>query len=119
MDAAGRPLSISGVEWWVQARASDGAQPSLGLHWDSDEEHKAEVGEHLPPWLATVTYLGAQGAPTLILPAAADADGHTVPLPAMGGFLSWPRPGKHLAFDGRLLHGTLHALAATAQAAKL
>ena len=39
---------LRGVEWWVQARASDGAQPSLGLHWDADEKHKAEVGEPEP-----------------------------------------------------------------------
>ena len=35
--------AVRGVVWWVQARASDGAQPSLGLHWDADEKHKAEV----------------------------------------------------------------------------
>ena len=106
---------LSGAEWWVQVRSSDGGQPSLGLHWDADEEHKNEVGEHLPPWIATVTYIGGRGAPTLILPALADADGRVAPVPRVGGYLSWPVPGKHLAFDGRLLHGTLHELAATSE----
>ena len=35
VDATGQPLRICGVEWWVQARESDGMQPSLGLHWDA------------------------------------------------------------------------------------
>ena len=53
--------------WWVQVR-TPGGQPSLNLHFDADEEHKNHAGEHIPPWLATVTYLGSRGAPTLILP---------------------------------------------------
>ena len=54
---------IVGVEWWVQCRSSDG-QPTIRLHWDSDELYKRRTGEHLPPWLATVTYLTSCGAPT-------------------------------------------------------
>ena len=41
----------------------------------------------------------------------------TLPRPVdVGGALSWPVAGKHLAFDGRLLHGTVHELAADGRA---
>ena len=101
-----------GAEFWVQVRSSGGS-PTIALHWDSDETHKASSGEHIPPWLATVTYLGSHGAPTVVLPAAADAHGRAVRAGAdQCAFISQPLPGKHLAFDGRLLHGALHELGA-------
>ena len=105
-----------GVEWWVQHRQWGGTStdPSIGLHWDTDEEWKSHHGEHIPPWLSTVTYLGSVGAPTIVLPLAADRFGKAVQPPpsasAAGAFVSYPRPGKHLAFDGRLLHGAPYAL---------
>ena len=103
---------LHGVEWWVQVRRSDGT-PTIRLHWDSDEEHKATSGEHVPPWLGTVTYLGNHGAPTVVFPVAADAHGRATRCrDGIGAFVSTPREGKHLAFDGRLLHGALHELAA-------
>ena len=51
-----------GVEWWVQYRLLSGGEgaSNIGLHWDTDEQLKAATGEHLPPWVATVTYLGAR-----------------------------------------------------------
>ena len=101
-----------GAEFWVQVRSSGGS-PTIALHWDSDETHKASSGEHIPPWLATVTYLGSHGAPTVVLPAAADAHGRAVRAGTdQCAFISQPLPGKHLAFDGRLLHGALHELGA-------
>ena len=108
-------MAPCGVEWWVQHRRSNSARPSIGLHWDTDEEWKAKTGEHVPPFLSTVTYLGGCGAPTLILPLAADAHGRGVRPPSSsncGAFVSYPRAGKHIAFDGRLLHGAPHELAA-------
>ena len=72
--ARGAPRAITGCEWWVQVRTA-GGQPTIRLHWDSDELYKVRTGEHLPPWLATVTYLSDCGAPTLVLPVAADAHG--------------------------------------------
>eukprot|EP00966_Prymnesium_polylepis_P035083 815252-Prymnesium_polylepis.1 len=93
------------------SQASDGS-PTINLHWDSDELHKRASGEHLPPWVATVTYLGSSGAPTVVLPAAADAHGRAVRSGPCCAHLSHPKPGKHLAFDGRLLHGALHDLEA-------
>ena len=61
------------------------------------------------PDVATVTYLTGEGAPTLIL------DQVPIPTPGMNGkgkayhikrgFLSQPAAGKHVAFNGNLLHG--------------
>lgn len=77
--ANARPCRFTGAEWWVQARRSDGPRPGIGFHWDSDEGHASSTGEHVPPWIATVTYLGVEGAPTLVLPVAADACGRGFP----------------------------------------
>ena len=113
---------ICGAEFWVQVRrvgAADGS--SIAFHWDSDETCM-RAGVHVPPLLATVTYLGGVGAPTLVLPLAASERGMAVAARdaataedgsagvatacARGAaYLSRPVPGKHLAFDGRLLHG--------------
>ena len=105
----------SGAEFWVQVRSSNASAPSIGLHWDTDEEWKSAVGEHVPPYVATVTYLCQAGAPTLVLPVAADARGAALSPCALGAFLSYPRPGKHLVFDGRLLHGALAHLSPRAE----
>ena len=140
--ARGSPRPITGCEWWVQVRRSDGPVPGIALHWDSDEAHAAGSGEHVPPWLATVSYVGGAGAPTVVLPVAANRHGRGLsagdgdgaegvedvgvvcggsthgggaalpPGIGAGVFVSHPVPGKHLAFDGRLLHGALHELAA-------
>ncbi len=84
-----------------------GADEPLSIHWDCDEERKGKHGEHVPPYLATVTYLTSIGAPTLVLPVAADAHGRALEHAESErtGFASFPVVGKHLAFDGRLLHG--------------
>ena len=105
-EAPGQP-PVVGAEWWVQVRRSDGT-PTILPHWDSDEMHKRLVGEHLPPFLATVTYLGSEGAPTVILPVAADGHGRAVRVGVDSALVSYPVPGKHLVFDGRMLHGALH-----------
>ena len=113
--------AICGAEWWVQVRrvgASEGS--TIAFHWDGDEACM-RAGVHVPPLLATVTYLGGAGAPTVVLPvaasergvalaaadsAAADESAGTATACARGAaYLSRPVPGKHLAFDGRLLHG--------------
>ena len=109
-----------GVEWWVQVRDMDESMP---LHWDCDEERFDRTGEHAAPFLATVTYLSMSGgAPTIVMPVSTDGHGCPVVEPRAGSFgdgdgeggdgdgayASFPIAGKHLAFDGRLLHGTQH-----------
>ena len=95
---------LAGCEWWVQVR---GVEETLSIHWDCDEELKGRTGEHVPPYLATVTYLTSAGAPTLVLPVSTDERGRALVHhePESAGFVSFPVQGKHLAFDGRLLHG--------------
>ena len=115
-----------GAEWWVQMRAAplvhgeaactgdggDDDESSIAFHFDCDEGLFSATGELVPPWLATITYLSAHGAPTLVLPARADAMGEVVPSDAaVGAYVSYPFPCKHVAFDGTLLHGCPHALA--------
>ena len=102
-----------GVEWWVQVRDMDESMP---LHWDCDEELHSRTGEHAAPYLATVTYLTSSGSPTLVMPVATDSFGCGVVEPRSGDgdgdgdgvYVSFPIAGKHLAFDGRVLHGTQH-----------
>ena len=130
--------SVCGAEWWVQVRdlgeatgankgeagagakaegASSSSHRSIAFHWDGDEAAMRR-GVHVPPLLATVTYLGGAGAPTIVLPLAADARGVALQQAtgeaadaAATAYLSRPVPGKHLAFDGRLLHGCPHEYA--------
>ena len=117
----------SGAEWWVQIRPSPPAgryamhaaadlddeisRQGIWFHWDKDEDLRQLMGgdtTYIHPHLSTVTYLTPHGAPTLavnrrihpltgkwIEPSEAGKD---------HGFLSWPRQGKHLSFDGRFLH---------------
>ena len=103
-----------GAEWWVHVIAPD---DPLSIHWDCDESRKSSTGEHIPPFVATVTYLTSVGAPTVALPVIADAAGHAQPASsATGGalppsaFASFPLAGKHFVFDGRLLHGAPYDL---------
>ena len=62
-------------------------------------------GTTVTPQLSSVTYLTDVGAPTCVAQAAVDATGNMVP-PGDGHsfYLSHPRRGKHVVFDGGLLH---------------
>ena len=117
----------SGIEWWVQSR------PSLKMHWDKDEELRISAGIFVHPHLSTVTYLTGRGggggdwddgktlqAPTVVfesltVPTLA-RHGRSAPtdLPAAPTATaicaSFPEVGKHIAFDGRLLHGVLRTM---------
>lgn len=65
------------------------------------------------PHISTITYLPNDGAPTIILNKESKSfeDNHETLLEVEPfqtieqGCLSYPKVGKHLAFDGRLLHG--------------
>ena len=95
-------IHTAGLEWWVQVRSPD---DRMSIHWDCDEELKGRTGEHVPPYLATVTYLTSAGAPTIVLPVGSCCRGRAVVHEDGQCYASFPLARKHLAFDGRLLHG--------------
>lgn len=107
----------SGAEWWTQViEESD----EIGLHWDRDYDMQADQGILLHPMLATVTYLGVPrgAAPTIVLARpspllASESACGAVPHAAS----CWPSLGRHLCFDGKLLHGALPDLTPPAAAA--
>ena len=90
----------------------------IDFHWDKDEELWKMCGGSVfvHPHVSTVTYLTDLGAPTVVLSRRVDAatgrylddgDGPSTTTTSSArteGFVSWPRRGKHLSFDGRMLH---------------
>ena len=120
----------TGAEWWVQLRrdtderAGERVNPlnpdepnhpaGVSFHWDKDESLVDAYGVNVHPAVSTVTYLGDAGAPTFVadktppvmyeeLEAFRGSIGNAV--------LSHPEAGKHLSFDGRMLHGAPRELA--------
>lgn len=112
----------SGVEWWTlvmdddESECSDdgSVEPSeVGLHYDADygleSESNGEVVMH--PLLATVTYFSDYGAPTCIFNVRGANDvcvcdplkGNILGIDTM--YCSSPAVGKHIVFDGSLIHG--------------
>jgi hypothetical protein len=80
------------------------------FHFDADyglEDQAPNLLLH--PRLATVTYLTDFGAPTVVLDQRSnppdDIERKTLQGDIRKGWISHPKLGKHLAFDGRLLHG--------------
>ena len=126
-DRPGFDLRRSGAEWWTQVVD---AEDEIGMHWDKDYAlEAADVNVH--PQIGTVTYFSSVGAPTLMARkrtktffrdsvAGAFDDLETDGASAFRGakpkhasaraFLSFPAFGKHVAFDGRWLHGALPEL---------
>jgi hypothetical protein len=119
-----------GAEWWVQVKpVKSSAQQdnhghgqgvssltsSIDLHYDKDETLAEIFGLGSFPTISTVTYLTSSNStasttntsspsqnPTIILPHCYhDAEDRYI----SQCILSYPYPGKHIAFDGRLLHG--------------
>lgn len=82
----------------------------VGWHFDADyglEDQAPNLLLH--PRLATVTYLTNHGAPTVVLDVKSPPPQNKTKS-SLGGdvctaWVSTPKKGKHLAFDGRLLHG--------------
>ena len=120
--------SQSGAEWWVQIRPSpegtgrysmhddsppdDIAKTGISFHWDKDEDLRLLTGgnTYIHPHLSTVTYLTDYGCPTLALNCRIHClTGEWIlpPHDNVQGFVSWPRRGKHMSFDGRFLHAAL------------
>ncbi|KAL9186965.1 hypothetical protein ACHAXT_010685 [Thalassiosira profunda] len=120
---------MSGAEWWtlVLDTPSDKAAGKSENGGDDDEEEEEEDDEvgmhfdadygleeslpdyHVHPRVATVTYLSDTGVPTLILdkcsPAPTDAEKTSLNGSISKAWLSHPSFGKHVAFNGRYLHG--------------
>lgn len=116
--AAGRfDPACSGAEWW--ANVSDSASVcrerdgygKVALHFDKDEAVYAAAGVFVHPLLATITHLGEEGAPTLIVPGGqVSAEGEYAASRLPEAVLVPPRRGRHVRFDGRWLHGVPEAL---------
>lgn len=108
----------SGAEWWtlvMDASKPDTADDEydddeVGMHFDADYGLEAQMPNILlHPRVATVTYLSNLGAPTIVLdkrsPPPSDPERKSLNGSVKRAWLSGPRYGKHIAFDGRLLHG--------------
>jgi hypothetical protein len=120
----------SGAEWWTLVLdnkstennespskeadddddSEDGEDDEVGLHFDADYALEEQAsGVFLHPRVATITYLSDVGVPTLILdkrsPPPQDVEKSSLNGSIMKGWLSHPSFGKHVSFDGRLLHG--------------
>lgn len=119
---------VLGVESWVQLRSVEDTKSARGLefHYDKDEiaVKKWDIWSH--PELSTVTYLSGCGAPLVVFSTTSNegqsseeeelteeeseqsslkqSDDPTQALPSHG-WICFPRVGRHVAFDGRLLHG--------------
>eukprot|EP00588_Corethron_pennatum_P009969 CAMPEP_0194266744 /NCGR_PEP_ID=MMETSP0169-20130528/1550_1 /TAXON_ID=218684 /ORGANISM="Corethron pennatum, Strain L29A3" /LENGTH=494 /DNA_ID=CAMNT_0039007499 /DNA_START=62 /DNA_END=1546 /DNA_ORIENTATION=+ len=98
--------AFSGAEWWTQD-VSPGDE--IGWHWDRDYTLEAAAGLKIYPHVATVTYASPVGYGTVVMDApGGDGEGEDcVPELSEGkrAWVSLPAAGKHLAFDGRFLHG--------------
>ena len=136
----------SGAEWWTLVMGDDETdknndtkqktekiasengeegeeedeEDEVGWHFDADYGLEDQApGLLLHPRVATVTYLSNEGAPTVILDCKTPHQGN---IQALDGekisqaWVSYPRVGKHLAFDGRLLHGAPAAVFPSLQA---
>eukprot|EP00747_Dinoflagellata_sp_TGD_P207591 gnl/TRDRNA2_/TRDRNA2_81142_c0_seq1.p1 gnl/TRDRNA2_/TRDRNA2_81142_c0~~gnl/TRDRNA2_/TRDRNA2_81142_c0_seq1.p1 ORF type:complete len:453 (-),score=64.97 gnl/TRDRNA2_/TRDRNA2_81142_c0_seq1:16-1293(-) len=103
----------SGAEWWAQVRQQGHREEAVQFHWDTDESAVEQRRINVHPHLSTVTYLTDCGAPTLILdrrnPRSVESGSVAAACygPIRRGLLSYPRIGKHIVFDGQLLHGTV------------
>lgn len=106
-----------GCEYWVQCKnvsfpGNDYPNPenycngeeAVDLHYDKDEVVAEYFGLGMFPTLSTVTYLAGSvdAPPTMVLDRTYnDPDEKDI----SSILVSRPQVGKHLVFDGRLLHG--------------
>jgi hypothetical protein len=125
----------SGAEWWTlvlndsesmdttkavqepddEEDEDEEEDDDVGLHFDADYGLEAQVPNLLVhPRIASVTYLSDYGSPTVVFAKSSPSSQTNVqdrcPTKSLAGsitqaWLSHPRVGKHMAFDGRLLHG--------------
>jgi len=103
LHTAARELeNMAGAEWWVQVKELKSNAAAVDLHYDKDEKLAESFGLGHFPLISTVSYLSDNGYPTLVLPHRYD-ESEEHDMDCM--LVSHPRLGKHLLFDGRLLHG--------------
>jgi hypothetical protein len=100
---------LSGAEWWIQIKDLTDPEmisPSIDLHYDKDEDIAEHFDVGIFPSISTVTYLTEQtvnnSQPTVLFPATAN---DPIGMEMRECYLSYPVFGKHISFDGRLLHG--------------
>ncbi|KAL9182651.1 hypothetical protein ACHAXT_013303 [Thalassiosira profunda] len=103
-DQAGVAATKGGAEWWVQVKPPGTSKAPVDLHYDKDEVLAEKFGLGSFPTLSTVTYLteSKDNQPTVVFPHGYH-DEEEGEMEAM--LVSRARRGKHLVFDGRLLHG--------------
>ncbi|KAL7568729.1 hypothetical protein ACA910_021722 [Epithemia clementina (nom. ined.)] len=108
MDSNGKSRSAEAYQGDEDDDEDD--EDEVGMHFDADyglEEQSPNLLLH--PRLATVTYLTNSGAPTVVLdrrsPPQSDPQKTTLHGSVKRAWISHPQIGKHIAFDGRLLHG--------------
>jgi hypothetical protein len=97
-----------GAEWWVQVKDTRGppsTSSSIDLHYDKDEALATSFGLGSFPTFSTVTYLtsSASTTPPTVIFDHTYTQGEEEIMTQM--LTSRPRIGKHLIFDGKLLHG--------------
>ena len=118
----------SGAEWWTlvldtpsntdapdddekaDENDDDDDDDEVGIHFDADYGLEEQLPNYmLHPRIATITYLSDIGVPTIILdkrsPPPMDTEKKSLNGNIRKAWLSHPVFGKHVAFDGRLLHG--------------
>lgn len=98
----------SGAEWWTLVLDSGETNDDVAFHWDRDYGLEDQYNVNLHPHVGTVTYLSDIGGPTVVLdkvsPVQTGADDCGAG-EITAGYISRPVLGKHISFDGRLLHG--------------
>jgi len=107
----GVDMTVVGAEFWVQLKPVSGkyneknaGAEAIDLHYDKDEAMAESFGLGCFPVMSTVTYLTSPSfsPPTVVFERRYD-ENEDDPIQEM--LISHPSLGKHLVFDGRLVHG--------------
>eukprot|EP01039_Chlorochromonas_danica_P003227 gene3227-3534_t len=100
--------ALSGAEWWTQVIDE---RDDIGVHWDRDYGMEEEMGMHVYPHFATVTYFAEKGSPTVIFDQPGTID-HSFEFVGKFKAMEFSRPTlcKHIAFPGNLLHAAPSAI---------
>jgi hypothetical protein len=96
-----RNPASGGCEFWVQVKPTS---KGVDMHYDKDEEIAELMGIGVYPLISTVTYLSEieNSSATIVLNKTSETE---LEDPIDKCAIIWPSIGKHLAFNGSLLHG--------------